>query len=47
VTNKLVCEVHSECTEPVVAKIGLPSAKALWVCLRGFHEFRAKKEVSS
>lgn len=34
------CEVHEDCHEPVVAKVGLPRATALWACTEGFNEFQ-------
>lgn len=41
-TTELVCEAHDNCKEQVVAKVGLPSSYAKWVCERGFNEFRQK-----
>lgn len=41
-TVELKCQVHPDCTEEVVAKIGLPSRNALWACKRGFDEWQAK-----
>jgi len=37
------CELHENCNEPVVAKVGVPSKKAIWVCQRGFDEFEIAK----
>lgn len=35
----LRCAAHPNCTEPVVAIVGLPSTHAMRVCERGFYEF--------
>lgn len=37
---ELICEAHKDCKEPVVARVGLPSFRAKWVCEKGFAEFR-------
>jgi hypothetical protein len=39
----MICQAHPNCKEPVVAKVGLPSKRAIWVCQRGFDEFEKAK----
>lgn len=39
-TDKLVCEVHKNCKEPVIAKINLPGPNAQWACMKGYNEWR-------
>jgi len=43
---RLVCEWHGEhdCGREVVAKIGLPSKTAIWVCERAFQLWRETRE---
>lgn len=38
------CQWKEDCSEKVVAKIGLPTAKAIWVCLTHFNEWRESKQ---
>lgn len=37
------CEIHKDCESPAVAKVGLPSKDAVWVCLRGFDDYQEGK----
>lgn len=34
------CQAHEGCAEPVVARVGLPGPRAMWVCAEGFLEFQ-------
>lgn len=38
------CQMHIDCPNPVVAKVGLPRSKAAWVCKQGFDEWRQRAE---
>lgn len=41
----LKCELHKNCKGRVVAKVGLPSFMAIWVCLKGFNEYRESQSA--
>ena len=43
----LKCEVHENCNETVVAKVGLPGPHAKWVCQEGFDEYRGNPRCNS
>jgi len=36
-----------KCEEPVIAKVGLPSANALWVCQIGFALWQAQQKKAA
>ena len=40
----VTCQYQEGCPDKVVAKIGLPTAKAIWVCLKHFNEWRESKQ---
>jgi hypothetical protein len=42
--TEISCQWQADCPEPVVAKIGLPTDKAIWVCLKHFNEWRESKQ---
>lgn len=37
------CEVHPDCSDEAVARVGVPSPHAVWVCRRGFDEFERRE----
>jgi hypothetical protein len=41
------CEVHVDCHEPVVAKVGLLGRDAKWACQEGFQEFEGNPRCGS